>query len=110
MSYWSDLIDPCSGHPIYGVNGASIYNEVDSAQALLLYPSEQVCQCAILRHPIWSDKIYPASILTICPLSVLLRTVEQVLEELEKNGLIVYNHKKVKEALTEAALKTLSIC
>jgi hypothetical protein len=41
--YWADFIDPCTGSPVIGTAGPSIYSEVEGMHTLLRYRSE-VCQ------------------------------------------------------------------
>lgn len=69
--HWADYIDPCSGYPVMGDRGSSIYSEVDGMQALLKYRIQSVGGCGILFHPDWGSCCYPASVFCVAPLEVV---------------------------------------
>ncbi|CAG8478206.1 13478_t:CDS:2 [Acaulospora colombiana] len=62
--YWADLTDPCSGYPIFSDRGPSIYPDVQGAESLLKYPTQNVGCCHILLHPRWGSKVYPGTLFT----------------------------------------------
>lgn len=73
---WADCVDPCSGMPLLTKHGSSCYSEVDGMQTLLKYRLQQVGDCSVIVHPRWGTRVYPASIFTTAPLSLLLEAID----------------------------------
>ncbi len=71
LEYWVEAIDPCSGYPMFGQRGSGVYGEVEWCQTLLKYPSEQVGNCRVLRHPQWGTNMYPATLFSNAPRDLL---------------------------------------
>lgn len=71
--FWVEIIDPCSGYPVFGSRGSGIYSEVEGFQRLLRYSCEQVGMCKVLVHPVWGANIYPATMFSNAPQHILLK-------------------------------------
>ena len=52
------------------------YSEVDGMELLLKYRCLNAGHCKILLHPTWGASVYPASMFTHAPLSVIRETLE----------------------------------
>lgn len=72
---WADYIDPCSGYPVIGDRGPSIYSEVNGMQSLLKYRLQSVGGCGLITHPKWATRCYPASIFTTAPMNVITNAI-----------------------------------
>jgi hypothetical protein len=79
-NFWWDFIDPCSGLPVRGTPGPSIYDEVDACQRLLGMSMIRVGCCNVLSHPVFGTRCYPASILTTAPISLIKSAIERFTE------------------------------
>ena len=73
--HWADYIDPCSGLPANS-SGNKVYSEVDGFAVLLGYPTQNANCCKILLHPEWGSAIYPASLFSDAPASVVAEVVQ----------------------------------
>lgn len=82
---WAEIVDPCSGYPVIGPHGSSIYSEVEGSAVLLGYRMEQVGSCACIDHPLWHLAHYPATLLTTASVEQTLRAIEQTVAELQPN-------------------------
>jgi hypothetical protein len=60
-----DAVDPCSGNPVFGSRGSSVYDEVDGVSRVMGLPVESVGFCKVVVHPIWKTAIYPASMFIV---------------------------------------------
>ena len=80
---WAEVVDPCSGYPVIGPHGSSIYSEVEGSAVLLGYRMEQVGSCACIDHPLWHLAHYPATLLTTASLEQTLQAIEQTVAELQ---------------------------
>ena len=80
--HWADFIDPCSGYPVLGKRGSTLYNEVEGTQLLLQYRHQQVgtaCgTCKVILHPKWGQRIYPATLFTTAPADAVVSAVASV--------------------------------
>eukprot|EP00468_Gymnochlora_sp_CCMP2014_P008144 CAMPEP_0167759528 /NCGR_PEP_ID=MMETSP0110_2-20121227/11076_1 /TAXON_ID=629695 /ORGANISM="Gymnochlora sp., Strain CCMP2014" /LENGTH=209 /DNA_ID=CAMNT_0007645929 /DNA_START=166 /DNA_END=795 /DNA_ORIENTATION=- len=83
--HWADYIDPCSGYPVIGDGGSSVYNEVEGMQLLLRYRHQQVGMCKVILHPRWGQRIYPASMFTTAPLTVVQEAVKIIEKKYQIN-------------------------
>lgn len=68
--YWWDYIDPCSGYPMRS-EPAAIYSDVDVCHRLLHMPLQNIGNCWMISHPVYSTRAYIASFLTSAPLEVV---------------------------------------
>jgi hypothetical protein len=69
--YFSDYIDPCSGLPVLHHESNCFYDEVSGMQTLLKYNTMNAGCCKVLLHPVWGSAVYPATIFTDAPASVV---------------------------------------
>jgi len=76
-----DYIDPCSGSPVRTIHGSSTYSEVDGAQLLLKYKSEQIGFCSVIQHPKWKTNCYPASIFTNATVGQVYEAIETICQQ-----------------------------
>eukprot|EP00455_Lapot_gusevi_P038297 TRINITY_DN4291_c0_g1_i1.p1 TRINITY_DN4291_c0_g1~~TRINITY_DN4291_c0_g1_i1.p1 ORF type:complete len:171 (-),score=20.76 TRINITY_DN4291_c0_g1_i1:309-821(-) len=74
-NYWADLIDPCSGYPVYGDSGSTIYSEVEGLQLFLKYRMMQAGNCNVIAHPRWGTFMYPASMFTNAPFEIVQEVI-----------------------------------
>ena len=79
--YWWDYIDPCSGYPM-NEEPAGLYSDVDACQRLLHMPLENIGNCWVISHPVFSTRVYIASFLTTAPRAL----VEAEIDELKAEG------------------------
>ncbi len=63
----------------YGVRGAGIYPETESAMTLLKYDLINTGCCKIISHPLWGTSCYPATLFTNVPLFELKRILSEIL-------------------------------
>eukprot|EP01026_Neomeris_dumetosa_P001913 TRINITY_DN1049_c0_g1_i5.p1 TRINITY_DN1049_c0_g1~~TRINITY_DN1049_c0_g1_i5.p1 ORF type:complete len:830 (-),score=95.28 TRINITY_DN1049_c0_g1_i5:72-2561(-) len=70
--FWVDGVNPKNGLALNGKKGKR-YSEVFAAQVLLGYPKVKTEGCDMLEHPIYGSNVYPATIFTNAPLSILKR-------------------------------------
>ncbi len=85
--WWADFTDPASGYPVrhchniclrrqvVGSQGSSFYPDVHGSQTLLKYDLVQVGGCAMLRHPRYGTRVYPATLFIRAPESVILQAL-----------------------------------
>lgn len=65
--HWADFADPPSGYPARGERGGTLYNEIQGAQTLLRYRTDQAGPCRLLLHPVWAAAVYPVTLFTSAP-------------------------------------------
>mmetsp|Transcript_7363 Transcript_7363/g.22443 ORF Transcript_7363/g.22443 Transcript_7363/m.22443 type:complete len:178 (-) Transcript_7363:819-1352(-) len=70
--FWADYTDPCTGLPVHGTAGGSIYPDVDGFERLLRFKVDASMGCRIMSHPDWSFASYPATFFTTAPAGELL--------------------------------------
>lgn len=84
--FWLELVDPCSGQPVFGQRGSGIYSEADGFVKLLKYQVIQVGLCKVISHPEWATNIYPATIFTNAPESAVIMALEEIVDsKLQEN-------------------------
>ena len=59
---FADFTEPSSGLPFFSPRGGSTYADVDGAELLLKYKTEEISGCRILFHPTFGSACYPATI------------------------------------------------
>ncbi|KAL3160777.1 hypothetical protein ABBQ38_009189 [Trebouxia sp. C0009 RCD-2024] len=84
--HWADYIDPCSGLPMMHTNCTVPYGEVDGMSALLGYQTANAAGCKVLIHPRWGTSVYPATLFTKAPVTVLKKIIEEVEAETTDTG------------------------
>eukprot|EP01111_Echinosteliopsis_oligospora_P018763 TRINITY_DN8785_c0_g1_i1.p1 TRINITY_DN8785_c0_g1~~TRINITY_DN8785_c0_g1_i1.p1 ORF type:complete len:210 (+),score=39.46 TRINITY_DN8785_c0_g1_i1:44-673(+) len=67
QGYWADIIDPCTGMPVYSRRGPAIHDDVMSSMRLLRYDVHSVGCCKVILHPTWGSSVYPSFVFAIAP-------------------------------------------
>lgn len=106
--HFADIIDPCSGLPVFSEHGSSVYSEVDAASQLLRYRVELAGSCSITLHPIWGDACYPASIIVAGSLSVINEVIDNVCKRWSLSTSSTSASEHVKGDLEEKSFATVS--
>lgn len=78
-SAWIDATDPASGMAWRGAS-SSCYSDVDGVIGLLHYDTIESGGCRILSHPRWNYAVYPTTLFTTAPPSVILQALTAVNE------------------------------
>jgi hypothetical protein len=60
-----------------GRPGSSFYPDVHGSQTLLKYDLSQAGGCAMIRHPRWGTRVYPATLFIRAPFDVIERVVSR---------------------------------
>ncbi len=76
--YDAEIFDPKSGFPFRLPSGSMKLDDVAIAHRALGYPINNQGSCRYLVHPEWSNAVYPSTIVSSAPVSV----VEQILRSL----------------------------
>ena len=76
--YQSDLFDPRTGYPWLTQPGITLDDNA-VVKALLDYPAINYKNCSLLNHPLWGDRIYPATIVTAAPRNIVEPLSKQLL-------------------------------
>ena len=79
LGYFCDYIDPCSGLSVRCRETNKFFDEVSSFQSLLKYETMNAGCCKVLLHPVWGSAVYPATIITNAPKTVM----EELLDRLQ---------------------------
>ena len=79
--YKSDLFDPRTGYPWLTQLGSMTLDDNAVVTALLNYPAVNYKDCSLLNHPRWSDRIYPGTIVTTAPYSIVEPLSTQLLSQ-----------------------------
>lgn len=79
LGFFCDYIDPCSGLSVRCKDTNRFFDEVSSFQSLLKYETMNAGCCKVLLHPVWGSAVYPATIITNAPKTV----VEDLLDRLQ---------------------------
>lgn len=74
---WIDATDPASGMAWRGSSG-SCYSDVDGIVRLLRYPTMDMGGCRVVTHPQWRFALYPATLFTTAPQSVIVDALHRV--------------------------------
>lgn len=81
--YRAELFDPKSGFPLHLPSGSMKLDDVAVAHCALKYPINTQGGCLYLVHPDWGDAVYPSTIVSSAPVTL----VEQVVRSLRwSNG------------------------
>lgn len=62
------------------------YGEVDGMSALLGYQTANAAGCKVLIHPRWGTSVYPATLFTKAPVTVLKKIIVEVEAETTDTG------------------------
>jgi len=76
--YWSDLIDPLTGNPVFGSVGGSIFIDTDIGIHLLGYDVMDTGCCKILSHKTLKTYAIPGTLCTLAPLELVQETVQRI--------------------------------
>ena len=79
--YKSDLFEPRTGYPWLTQPGSMTLDDNAVVEALLNYPAINYKDCSLLNHPRWGDRIYPGTIVTLAPHSIVEPLSIQLLSE-----------------------------
>ena len=71
MGHQVDLFDPRTGWPLLSSPGKRQLDDVAVVCALLGYAISHKGRCATLVHPIWGQAVYPATLLSSAPPTVV---------------------------------------
>ena len=74
-SSYSDYIDPCSGLAMIHKESTAVYSEVDALSVLRGFKTSNAGCCKVLLHPHWGSSVYPATLMTTAPLSLVLEAI-----------------------------------
>lgn len=78
QDHWADFTDPASGLPVHTQQGPSFYPDVEGAERLLRYSIIDIGGCRLLEHPTWGSRVYPGTLFTTAPTSVILSCMDQL--------------------------------
>ena len=70
---WTDMSDPCSGHPVFGDRSSMFYSEIEGMTHFFTLDTSEIGGCAVLAHPLWNTSAYPATLFTTAPLNLVKR-------------------------------------
>jgi hypothetical protein len=69
--YQAELFDPKTGWPFLSAPGAYSLDDVAVVKALLGYPVVDHQGCWVTLHPTWQAAVYPSTVVTSAPASVV---------------------------------------
>ena len=69
--YKSDLFDPRTGYPLLTRPGALKLDDNAVVKALLNYPVISYKSCSLIVHPLWGNCVYPSTIVSSAPHSLI---------------------------------------
>jgi hypothetical protein len=78
QAYQVEIFDPRTGLPTLSTPGVRKLDDVAIAHTLLGYPVTNQGGCAILIHPQWHNRVYPATILASAPPERVQQVVDLV--------------------------------
>ncbi len=78
QGYQSDLFDPRTGYPLFAPPGIT-FDDNAVVKAILNYPVSSHRQCSLLIHPVWGNQVYPSTIVTSAPSSILDSCLRQII-------------------------------
>lgn len=67
QGYRGELFDPRTGYPWFGQPGSLSFDDNAVVSTLLHFPLQYYQNCSLLRHPLWKNNLYPATIVTSAP-------------------------------------------
>ena len=79
-NYLSDLFDPRSGYPWLTPAGQITLNDNAVVEASLGFTVTNYGNCSLLSHPQWHHAVYPSTMVTTAPLTVIKSVLQQQLE------------------------------
>lgn len=80
--YQADLFDPRTGLPLMSPPGDKHLDDVALVQAVLGYETSDRNGCSLVLHPTLGAAVYPSTLVSSAPPSVLESVVNDVLSEL----------------------------
>jgi hypothetical protein len=80
QGYQSDLFDPRTGYPFLTQQGQFTLDDIAVVKALLDYPVIAYQNCALINHPIWSDQVYPSTMVTSASQDIIEPQLKIILE------------------------------
>jgi hypothetical protein len=75
--FLSNLIDPRTGYPLLSRPGEISHDDTAVVKALLGLPVIRN-RCCVLEHPVWGKAVYPSTLLTSAPPTVIECILKQV--------------------------------
>ncbi len=76
MGYCVELFDPRTGRPLISPPGLLRLDDVAVVRSLLHYPVIDSGGCTLVIHPSWNQSVYPSTIVSSAPPSVLQTVVD----------------------------------
>ncbi|MEL6910355.1 MAG: methylmalonic aciduria and homocystinuria type D protein [Cyanobacteria bacterium J06598_4] len=77
--YQSDIFDPRTGYPMLAQPGI-VLDDNAVVKALLNYPVVDYQKCSLIRHPAWGHQVYPGTIVTAAPQTVVEPSLQQAVD------------------------------
>ncbi|MEL6441358.1 MAG: methylmalonic aciduria and homocystinuria type D protein [Cyanobacteria bacterium J06621_8] len=78
--YLGDLFDPRTGFPIFS-SSKMVWDDNAAIKALLNYPVITWQNCSLVQHPVWKSKVYPGTVATSAPQTVIKSCLAQIMPQ-----------------------------
>lgn len=85
QGYQAEIFDPRTGLPVYTPSGSVRFDDVAIARSVLNYPVEKHRGCLAMVHPVWGGAVYPSTLVSSAPPSILQAIVNSLMKSLPQS-------------------------